>query len=695
MKSGGARDGADRKTTPLGALAALGIVYGDLGTSPLYTLQTVIAANGGHVAAADALGILSLIVWALILIISVKYCLVVLRADNNGEGGILALMALIGAGHTGRRTILVTMGLFGAALIYGDGIITPAISVLSAVEGVNAATSALKPFVMPLSVVILLGLFSVQRFGTARIGHFFGPIMLAWFIVIAALGVLGVVHHPGVLVAIDPLHAAAFLARHGWGSFVVLGGVFLAVTGGEALYADLGHIGRGPIRAAWYGIVLPALLLSYAGQTALLLEHPGAAGNPFFRTVPSWGLYPMVVLATCATVIASQAIITGAFSLTRQGMQLGWLPGLTVRQTSPDEYGQIYLPFVNWMMMLLTIALTVGFGSSDRLAGAYGTAVSTTMWLTTALLYHAMRERWGWSLAAAGSVAGLFLIVDLTFFSANLMKIGDGGWIPLLLGAVVYVIMTTWRRGHRRDPHAGRRDRRIAGGIHATPGDVEGASGPRHGGVPDAHRPPGLSPDRAPGHALRRAAQDRRQHVGAVRRASPHPAGGADRDAAHHRRLLVCRRALWLHRISIFACSARTGEGTGVRSRSDRGGVVRRARRCGAGTGPSSAVAMAADHLRIHVSQCGPYGGSVCAAAGKIPRIGAAAGTLSVIARIGIGRGRGSRLQDREPERFRHRCLKTDGLEPLWRASSCCFPACPAAPPMACERIGYNWDRLA
>jgi KUP system potassium uptake protein len=436
-----------RRTTPAAALAALGIVYGDLGTSPLYTLQTIIQTIGGKFTPETAIGVLSLILWALVITISVKYCLFVMRADNHGEGGILALMPLAGATRFDRGRALVVMGLFGAALIYGDGIITPAISVLSALEGVNVATDALEPYVMPMAVAILLCLFAVQGRGTARIGKVFGPLMLLWFAVIAVLGIGGILRHPSVLAAVDPRHAIAFLAQDGWSGFAVLGGVFLAITGGEALYADMGHIGRNPIRTTWYGVVLPALLLNYAGQTALLLDHPVLGGNPFFKLAPGWAIFPLVLLATVATIIASQAIITGSFSLTRQAMQLGWFPGLRIRQTSAEEYGQIYVPFVNWTMMLLTIALTVGFGRSDRLAGAYGTAVSTTMLLTTALLYKVMRDRWGWPAPTALLTSGVFLVVDFAFFAANLLKIVEGGWIPLTFGAIVFLIMTTWHSG--------------------------------------------------------------------------------------------------------------------------------------------------------------------------------------------------------------------------------------------------------
>jgi KUP system potassium uptake protein len=439
---------ADRPVTAAGALAALGIVYGDLGTSPLYTYQAIVGTVGGHPSAEDALGLLSLVVWSLIITISIKYCVFVMRADNHGEGGILALMALV-TGKAGRRMVgaLTVAGLFGAALLYGDGIITPAISVLSALEGINVVTDVFKPYVVPAALVVLLLLFAAQVKGTATIGRVFGPIMLLWFIVIAVLGLSGVIRRPEVILAVNPLHAIRFVIAHGLHTFVVLGGVFLALTGGEALYADMGHFGRKPIRLSWYSVVLPGLLLCYAGQTALLLENPGLDGNPFFKLAPLWAVIPLVVLATFATIIASQAIITGAFSLTRQAMQLGWFPGLNIRQTSDDEYGQIYVPVVNWTMMVGTLFLTFSFGSSDALAGAYGTAVSTTMLLTTALLFNAMRDVWGWKLPATLAVSGVFLLVDLAFFGANLLKIREGGYIPLLIGVLIFLVMTTWHQG--------------------------------------------------------------------------------------------------------------------------------------------------------------------------------------------------------------------------------------------------------
>ena len=429
-------------------LSALGVVFGDLGTSPLYTLQTVVLATGGRFTPHSALGVLSLIVWTLIVTVSIKYCLFVMRADNHGEGGILALMSLIGAnGFKPGFTVLTGMGLLGAALIYGDGVITPAISVLSALEGVNVLTATFKPFVMPMAVLILLCLFAAQRFGTEKIGRAFGPIMMLWFIVIAVLGVASIAHHPGVVAALDPRYAVRFMANSGSAGFLVLGGVFLCITGGEALYADMGHFGKGPIRVSWYGVVLPALLLSYAGQTAFLMDRAAVTGNPFFQIAPAWSIYPLVVLATLATIIASQAIITGSFSMTRQAMQLGWLPGVSIRQTSDRIYGQIYVPVVNWLLMLATIATTVAFGSSDRLAGAYGTAVSTTMLLTTVLLYRAMRDVWRWPLAVAIAVAAVFLVVDASFFLANLLKIAEGGWLPLTFAALLFVVMITWRTG--------------------------------------------------------------------------------------------------------------------------------------------------------------------------------------------------------------------------------------------------------
>jgi KUP system potassium uptake protein len=379
-------------------------------------------------------------------------------ADNHGEGGILALMAMTGARWSGRGRWLVVAGLFGAALVYGDGIITPAISVLSAVEGLNVATEVFKPYTMPIAAFILVLLFAIQSRGTANVGRAFGPVMLVWFVTIGLLGIHSIASHPEVLVAIDPSYGIKLLSLHGRLAFALLGGVFLAVTGGEALYADMGHVGRMPIRLAWYGLVLPALILNYAGQVAHFVERPDPASNPFFELAPSWAIYPLVGLATLATIIASQAIITGSFSMTRQAMQLGWFPGLRIAQTSADQYGQIYVPVVNWMMAICTVMLTISFGNSERLAGAYGTAVSTTMVLTTILLIRVMIGRWRWSTAKTIAVAAPLLLVDIAFFGANLLKIKEGGWIPLTFGLLVFVTMITWHYGitalHRRNSKA-------------------------------------------------------------------------------------------------------------------------------------------------------------------------------------------------------------------------------------------------
>lgn len=452
--TGSAQPRVEQSLSPSTILLAIGIVYGDLGTSPLYTLQAIKQITGTGFSADTALGSLSLIFWALIITITVKYSIFVMRADNHGEGGILALMAMTEARWSRRGRWLIMAGLFGAALIYGDGIITPAISVLSAVEGLNVATSIFKPYTMPIAVVILIALFAVQSRGTSTVGRAFGPVMLLWFVTMGLLGIIGIAHHPGVLVALNPAYGFRLLFGHGALGFMLLGGVFLALTGGEALYADMGHVGRMPIRLAWYVIVLPALILNYAGQIGQLIETPAHDGNPFFLLAPGWAIYPLVGLATLATVIASQAIITGSFSMTRQAMQLGWFPGVRIFQTSADQYGQIYVPFVNWTMMILTAALTIGFGSSDRLAGAYGTAVSTTMVLTTLLLFQVMTSRWHWSVWQSAGIAGSLLIVDLAFLGANLLKIADGGWIPLGFGALVFTVMLTWHNGlkalHRR-----------------------------------------------------------------------------------------------------------------------------------------------------------------------------------------------------------------------------------------------------
>jgi KUP system potassium uptake protein len=428
-------------------LGALGVVYGDIGTSPLYAMrECVTAPHGVAPSTANVLGILSLIFWSLAAVVTFKYLWFVLRADNRGEGGVLALLALAVGTDKGRRA-LVLLGLFGAALLYGDGIITPAITVLSAVEGLGVATQAFTPFVVPLTCGILIALFVIQRRGTGGIGAIFGPATLIWFIAIAASGLPWVVRRPDILVAVNPLHAARFLIAHGKHGFLVLGSVVLCVTGGEALYADMGHFGAGPIRRAWYVVVMPALLINYFGQGALLLQNPASAANPFYEMVPRGWLYPMVVIATVASVVASQALISGAFSLTRQAVQLGYWPRVRVVHTSGRAEGQIYIPEINWLLLLCCLALVAGFKSSDRLASAYGIAVTGTMAITTLLFYFVVRTRWRWSAPRALLLVSVFLVFDLSFLGANVSKFLDGGWVPVLVAAVVYTVMTTWKTG--------------------------------------------------------------------------------------------------------------------------------------------------------------------------------------------------------------------------------------------------------
>ena len=432
--------------TAFAALAALGVVFGDIGTSPLYTLKTVLDYTGPHPDPSDTLGALSLILWTLFIVTAIKYVNFAMRVDNDGEGGIIALMTLLGV-KKHQRPIIVAVGLFGAALIYGDGAITPAISVLSALEGVEQIAPALQTYVLPAATIILLVLFAVQPFGTAAIGRAFGPIMLLWFVAIAVLGVYGIVQHPDVITAINPLWGLEYLARGGATGFLVLGGVFLCVTGAEALYADMGHFGVGPIRLSWWAVVFPALILNYAGQAAIVVAGAPTEGNIFYRLCPGPLLTPLIVLATIATVIASQSIITGAFSMSRQAIQLGWLPRMTITQTSEEGYGQIYVGAVNWLLMIVTLLLTIGFGKSDNLAAAYGIAVSATMLMTSVLLFIAMREIWNWPVWAAGAVAACFVLIDAGFLAANLAKVFEGGWVPLLLASLVYGVMWIWHRG--------------------------------------------------------------------------------------------------------------------------------------------------------------------------------------------------------------------------------------------------------
>jgi KUP system potassium uptake protein len=432
-------------------LAALGIVYGDIGTSPLYAVKETFAPGHGlALSVANILGGLSAIFWVLIVVVSVKYVVLVMRADNRGEGGTMALIALASAAVKDRprwRLFILTVGLFGASLFFGEAVLTPAISVVSAVEGLEVGTSAFKPWVLPIVAVVLIALFMIQRHGTAVVGAFFGPVCLLWFTALGAVGIWQIAQNPVVLQALDPRHAFGFLTGHGFASFVVMGAVLLAFTGAEALYADMGHFGKWPIRAAWFGLVLPALVLNYFGQGALLIANPKAIDNPFYFAFPGWALYPMVGLATAATIIASQATITGAYSLARQAIQLGFLPRMNIIQTSARQYGQIYIPAVNWLLLGLVLAAVFGFGSSSALASAYGVAVTGTMTVTTILTFFVIRYAWGYPLWVCLAATGFFFVIDASFFSSALLKLAEGGWFPLLLGVSMFIVMTTWRRG--------------------------------------------------------------------------------------------------------------------------------------------------------------------------------------------------------------------------------------------------------
>jgi len=437
------------------ALGALGVVYGDIGTSPLYALkECFIGTHGVPVTKQNVLGVLSLIFWSLNFVVTFKYLTVVMRADNRGEGGILALLALVrphGEGrYTGGYRWLIAVGLFGAALLYGDGIITPAISVLGAVEGLSVATPALEQWVVPIAVVIISAVFAVQRHGTAGVGSIFGPVTGIWFACIAVLGVMGILRHPSVLAALNPWYAASFMWHEGFTGFMILAAVVLVVTGGEALYADMGHFGKWPIRVAWYAVVLPALVINYFGQGAILLESPAAVRNPFYSLVPGWALYPMVAVATGAAIVASQALISGAFSLTRQAIQLGYCPRMNIVHTSSRTIGQIYIPQVNNMLWIACVGLVVAFQSSSNLAATYGVAVTGTMTTTTILFLVVARNHWRWSIWRLALFGGLFLAVDLAFLGANLFKIPDGGWFPILVAIIVYLLMSTWKKGRVR-----------------------------------------------------------------------------------------------------------------------------------------------------------------------------------------------------------------------------------------------------
>ncbi|MEJ2508500.1 MAG: KUP/HAK/KT family potassium transporter [Gammaproteobacteria bacterium] len=448
----GAAAGAGREPlTPAIGLAVLGVVFGDIGTSPIYALRECFHGfDAIATTPANVLGVLSLMFWALLIVISLKYVTFILQANNRGEGGIFALLALLRPWHDmdrRRRWLLIMLGLFGASLLYGDVMITPAISILSAVEGLAVATPALSHYVVPITVGILVALFVLQHRGTARVGALFGPIIVIWMLTLAVLGITGIVSDPGVLAAVNPMHGWSFLIHNGWAGFVTLASVFLVVTGGEALYADLGHFGRRPIRRMWFGFVLPSLLLNYFGQGALLLVRPEESLHPFYDLAPAWGLYPLVVIATAATIIASQAAITGAFSLTSQAVQLRLFPPVSVLQTSPETRGQIYVPAVNWLLMFATIGLVLGFRSSSGLAGAYGVSVNSTMAITTILAFNVALtySSWGWARSLLFLVG--FLAVDLAFLGANLTKVEHGGWFPIGVGILFFTLLSTWRRG--------------------------------------------------------------------------------------------------------------------------------------------------------------------------------------------------------------------------------------------------------
>ncbi|MBK8002835.1 MAG: potassium transporter Kup [Gemmatimonadetes bacterium] len=433
------------------ALAALGVVYGDIGTSPLYALKECFGAVHGIAPSREnVLGVLSLIVWSMNFVVSYKYIAEVMRADNKGEGGILALLALVSGTEKRKHVVLVMLGLFGAALLYGDGIITPAISVLGALEGISYATPVFEPYVVPLTAAIIFVLFLFQRHGTARVGAVFGPVMIVWFTVIAVFGLRGILHHPSVLAALNPWYAVDFFIRDGLQGFLILGAVVLVITGGEALYADMGHFGKRPIRLAWFGLVLPALTLNYFGQAALLLEHPEAVENPFYALVPEAVLYPMVVVATAAAIVASQALISGAFSLTQQAIQLGYSPRMTIVHTSEREKGQIYIPQVNWALMVACLWLVVSFKNTSNLAAAYGIAVTGTMAITSILFGVVAHERWRWPKPKVYGMVGVFLVVDLAFLAANMVKFAAGGWFPIVVALVVFTFLSTWKRGRLR-----------------------------------------------------------------------------------------------------------------------------------------------------------------------------------------------------------------------------------------------------
>lgn len=434
------------------SLGTIGVVYGDIGTSPLYAMGAIFATKHAVVSEPDVLGVLSLIFWTLTIIVSLKYVVLVMRAHNNGEGGTMALMALASQATRRRprtRMVLIVMGIIGAALFYGDGVITPAVSVLGAIEGLEVATPTLKPYIVPITVVVITALYMVQRRGTGTMGRWFGPIMVLWFLLLAVTGVYWIAQQPQVLKALNPYYAFVFAEKHYWGLFVVLGAVFLTVTGAEALYADMGHFGTRPVRVAWFTLVMPALVLHYFGEGALLLVQPAAVVNPLFHMVPDWGVIPLVVLATAAAVIASQATISGAFSVTKQAIQLGYLPRLTMMHTSIREVGQIYIPAINWLQYGAVLVAVIGFGSSAALGAAYGIAVTGTMVLTTVMTYYVIRYRWNYPLWLCVPATAFFLAIELVFFASNVLKLHDGGWFTLLLASMVFVLMMTWKQGRK------------------------------------------------------------------------------------------------------------------------------------------------------------------------------------------------------------------------------------------------------
>ncbi|HUP63632.1 MAG TPA: potassium transporter Kup [Thermoanaerobaculia bacterium] len=469
MRSG---DTPDRSRLAFLSLTALGVVYGDIGTSPLYAVrECFFGPHAVPVTQNNVLGVLSLIFWTLVVVVTLKYLVYVLRADNQGEGGILALMALATRTRRRRQFLLIVLGLFGGALLYGDGMITPVISILGAMEGLEVAAPALEPWIAPITIVILVILFAMQRRGTAAVGVVFGPVILVWFATIAVLGAMSIVKAPGVIAAVDPRYAIGFFVTNGIPGYLALGAIFLVATGGEALYADLGHFGVKPIRIDWFFIVAPALLLNYFGQGALVLRDAETAHNPFYRLAPEWGRVPLLILATVAAVIASQAVISGVFSITRQAVQLGYAPRMEIIHTSAREIGQIYIPTANWALMIATILLVLGFRTSSNIAAAYGVAVTTTMIITTALAFVVARRVWQWRLFPAVVLTVLFLIGDFAFFGANIVKVGNGGWFPLLIGGAVFLLFSTWKRG--RDLLQGRLAE------HALPADIVVAGIPK------------------------------------------------------------------------------------------------------------------------------------------------------------------------------------------------------------------------